>query len=78
MLLLALGNEAAQVPVELDLLLVDLLQGAVLSFADALLGGGGQLMVVGGGGIHWAKTSNWDAAFLGGGGRGRPPDRARP
>ena len=58
MLLLTLGNEAAQVPVELDLLLVDLLQGAVLRLADALLDGGGRLMVVGGGGIHWAKTSN--------------------
>jgi len=78
MLLLALGNEAAQVPVELDLLLVDLLQGAVLGFADALLGGGEQLIVVGGGGIHWAKTSNWDAAFPGGGGSGRPPGRAHP
>jgi len=37
LLLLALGNETAQVPLELDLLLVYVLQGAVLRLADALL-----------------------------------------
>ena len=39
-LLLALGDEAAQVLVKLNLLLVDLLQGAVLRLAHALLNGG--------------------------------------
>lgn len=50
--LLALGNELAQVPVELHLLLIYLLEGAVLGFAHALLHGGEQLVVVGRGRVH--------------------------
>ena len=46
--LLALGNELAQVPVQLHLLLVYLLESAVLGGAHALLHLGEQLLIVGG------------------------------
>jgi hypothetical protein len=54
-LLLALGNELAQVLLELDLLLIDLPQGLVLGFANALFHGSEQLVVVGSGRIHGWK-----------------------
>lgn len=77
-LLLALGDEAAQVPVELHLLLVDLSQGAVLGLAYPLLHGGQQLVVVGRGWVHSGKVhAAFELMMPGVGrkqaGRNRPP-----